>query len=105
VRPRALPRKTLSVLWIIGAGRVQKFQRHIALQAGVVGAIDHTHAPGREALDDAIVAHALTGLERVGFELPGRGSDAVEEGTRLRFGVEQRVNLRGYLRNIGGEFN
>ena len=54
-----LPPKPLQCLMVAGHVFREKLEGHEAVEAGVLGFVNHTHAPAAELLDDAIVRDGL----------------------------------------------
>lgn len=56
---QGLTPKTGEAVGVVAHGRRQDFERHLALQRGVLGKIDLTHAAFSELADDTVVAYGL----------------------------------------------
>ena len=82
-------RESSEPIRIVGHRRLKHFDGDVAVEAGVVGAIDLAHATGTDGGRDLVRAKASTGSQRHGpTPAWARGSRGGAEGTLI--GIEDR---------------
>ena len=77
--------KPFQGLPVLGELLGQKLQGHVAAEAGVLGLVDHTHAPAAQFLDDFVVGNSLANHELgIGQSLKAEGFKGKEKSGSRR---------------------
>jgi hypothetical protein len=89
------PRLTRQALYVFGgrARRVYDLNRHVALEARVVSAVDLAHAPGSEPPQDLVGAEAITGREGDGGLRRAPASEIAQRGSGARCGAQRSFSV------------
>ena len=89
------PLEARHALGVAGEHFRQNLERHVPIELGVGGAIDHSHAARTELCGDAIMRNGFTDHNDMAIRRYARGDDAILLRTGKQVKLFQPAGIRG----------